>query len=171
MKNKSILLAFISLTVSNLVIANTSDTRELAKENYERVNRVFSDTKLGKRNAMKKEFVDKILIDIEKVNKVTPYKIDETLTLIRASYKNDIKTTYSEYDIKKAMSLYKTNRAGVIKRLKAAISSNLIQEKFCSNFSMATAIEMYGIMFQDIYTEKGTNNVIAKNVLQTCKIQ
>ena len=173
MKNKLLLLllAFIYLTISNIAIANTSDTRALAKQNYERVNRVFHATEPDKRNAMKNEFVDKILIDINKVNKVTPYKIDETLTLIRATYENNIKTTYSEYDIDKAILLYKTDRSGVIKRLKAAISSNLIQEKFCSNYSMATAIEMHGIMFQDIYTEKGTNNVIAKNILQTCKIQ
>ena len=171
MKNKSILLTFISLIISIQAIANTSDTRATAKENYERVNRVFNTVEPRKRDSMKKEYVNKILIDIKKVNKVTPYKIDETLTLIKATYKNDIKTTYSEYDVKKAMVLYKTNRAGVIKRFKAAISSNLIQEKLCSNFSMATAIEMHGIIFQNIYTEKGTDNVIAKNILQTCKIQ
>jgi len=171
MKNKSILLTFISLIISIQAIANTSDTRATAKENYERVNRVFNTVEPRKRDSMKKEYVNKILIDIKKVNKVTPYKINETLTLIKATYKNDIKTTYSEYDVKKAMVLYKTNRAGVIKRFKAAISSNLIQEKLCSNFSMATAIEMHGIIFQDIYTEKGTDNVIAKNILQTCKIQ
>lgn len=171
MKNKSILLILIYLASSNLAIANTADTKVLAKENYERVNRALHAISPSERNAMKKEFVDKILIDIKKVNKVTPYKIDETLTLIRATYKDNIKTTYSEYDIKKATLLYKTDRTGVIKRLKAAISSNLIQEKFCSNFGMATGIEMHGIMFQDIYTEKGTKNVIAKNILQTCKIQ